>query len=408
MRILVAAFACEPGKGSEPAVGWGWVTSLAEAGHDVVAITRANNRDPIEAELAVRPRARLAFVYHDLPDWLLRLKKATGGFGLRAYYLLWCRSIRSRARQIVAESRIDLCHHVTFAHCWSPSPLANLGPPLIWGPVGGAEPCSSAFWPDLGWRGAVYEAIRTTLRGVAAFNPMLRRSARTVPMAVASTPETARWLARIGCRTVWVASQVGLDTAIAGRLAALARPAPDAQTEWRLLIIGDLLPHKGVHLALAALRNLPGRWSLDIVGDGPERRRLERMARTLTGHVRFHGHLPRDRALERMQPAHLLLVSALHDSGGFTVVEALAAGVPVLSLDRGGPPLLAGDGGIAVPAPNPGVAVAGIRAALTRLFSDPAAWPELSAAARRRAAAFLWPEAIGRVYAPIAAMKAVP
>ena len=410
MRILVAAFACEPDKGSEPAVGWGWVTALAEAGHDVVAITRANNRPLIEAELAERPRAHLTFVYHDLADWMLRLKNATGGLGLRAYYLMWCGSVRAVARRIVAEGGIDLCHHVTFAHCWTPSPLAAVGAPLLWGPVGGAEPCPPAFWPGLGWQGALYEATRAALRGLAAFNPALRRSARTVQMAVAATPETASWLTGIGCRRVIVASQVGLDATLVGRLATFSRAAPDARTAWRFLILGDLLPHKGVHLILAALRDLPGRWSLDIVGDGPERGRLERLAQTgaLHGRVRFHGHLPRMLALDRMRPAHLLLVSALHDSGGFAIAEALAAGVPVLSLNRGGPPLLAGDAGIAVPAPDPHAAIEGSRTALARLLADPAAWPALSVAARRRAATLHWSEALRRVYEPLAAAEDAP
>ena len=43
-RILLSAYACEPGKGSEPEVGWMWATELAAAGHEVWVITRAANR----------------------------------------------------------------------------------------------------------------------------------------------------------------------------------------------------------------------------------------------------------------------------------------------------------------------------------------------------------------------------
>ena len=38
-RILLSAYACEPGKGSEPAVGWMWATELAGLGHEVWVIT---------------------------------------------------------------------------------------------------------------------------------------------------------------------------------------------------------------------------------------------------------------------------------------------------------------------------------------------------------------------------------
>jgi len=48
-RILLSAYACEPGKGSEPEVGWMWATELTATGHAVWVITREANRDAIEA-----------------------------------------------------------------------------------------------------------------------------------------------------------------------------------------------------------------------------------------------------------------------------------------------------------------------------------------------------------------------
>lgn len=411
MRILIAAYACEPDKGSEPAVGWGWVTTLAETGHEVVAITRANNRPAIEAELTRQPRPGLSFVYHDLPGWARRLKRWARGPGLRAYYLAWCAGARRHARAVIAEGGVDLCHHVTFAQCWTASPLAALGPPLLWGPVGGGEPCPAAFWSGLGWRGALYEAVRAGLRALAPLAPGLRRTVATARPAVAATSDTARWLARVGCREARVATQVGLDAATLGRLGHLSRPAPGAGSDgWRFLMLGELLPHKGGHLALAALSGLAGDWRLDLVGGGPQRGRLVRLARRhgLTDRVQFHGRLPRDRALDHLRSAHLLLAPALHDSGGFAIAEALAAGVPVLCLDRGGPPALVGEGGIVVPADGPRAAIAGMASALARLLAEPARWGALSEAARRRATVLAWPQVVGRVYSGIGDREPTP
>ncbi len=66
-RILLSAYACEPGKGSEPEVGWMWATELAAAGHEVWVITRATNRAAIEACTNARRPPLLHFVYFDLP-----------------------------------------------------------------------------------------------------------------------------------------------------------------------------------------------------------------------------------------------------------------------------------------------------------------------------------------------------
>ena len=50
MKILVSAYACEPGKGSEPGAGWLWARAAARR-HEVWVLTRANNREAIEAAL---------------------------------------------------------------------------------------------------------------------------------------------------------------------------------------------------------------------------------------------------------------------------------------------------------------------------------------------------------------------
>lgn len=50
MKILLSAYACEPNKGSEPGVGWGWATELAKH-HQVWVLTRDNNQPVIEEYL---------------------------------------------------------------------------------------------------------------------------------------------------------------------------------------------------------------------------------------------------------------------------------------------------------------------------------------------------------------------
>ena len=74
-RILLGAYACEPGKGSEPGVGWNWAREISRHGYDVHVVTRANNRAAIELELQAAPVAGLHFHYFDLGPFWLRLKR---------------------------------------------------------------------------------------------------------------------------------------------------------------------------------------------------------------------------------------------------------------------------------------------------------------------------------------------
>jgi glycosyltransferase involved in cell wall biosynthesis len=76
-----------------------------------------------------------------------------------------------------------------------------------------------------------------------------------------------------------------------------------------------------------------------IVGDGPERNRLEQLTRSLDIEkaVSFCGWLSHDEALDRMRSADVLLFPSIRDFGGGVVFEALAQGVVPVVADFGGP-----------------------------------------------------------------------
>ncbi len=104
--------------------------------------------------------------------------------------------------------------------------------------------------------------------------------------------------------------------------------------------------------AIEAISLLPD-WQLTICGAGPDEHRLERAAQKLGLEKRVHflGWRPREEALRLMrEEADVFLFPSLHDEGSWVVAEAVACGLPVVCLARGGPAVLAGGG---VPATTP-------------------------------------------------------
>src|SRR5205814_8825033 len=91
LKVLISAYACEPGKGSEPEVGWQWALQMARF-HDVTVLTRSNNRASIEAGLGGLPHGQPLprVVYHDRPEVMLSLKRRLKSAQL--YYLIWQQS----------------------------------------------------------------------------------------------------------------------------------------------------------------------------------------------------------------------------------------------------------------------------------------------------------------------------
>ena len=153
-------------------------------------------------------------------------------------------------------------------------------------------------------------------------------------------------------------------------------------------IIARLAPVKDHATLLHAVRHLLGEWPalrVIIVGDGPERARLGRLAADLgiDPAVRFAGERP-----NRPNLHHAFDVSVLCSlSEGFpnSVIEAMAAARPVVATAVGGTPdaVVDAQSGLLVPAGDPR-ALAG---ALARLLRDPDLRTRLGAEARRRALA---------------------
>jgi teichuronic acid biosynthesis glycosyltransferase TuaC len=149
--------------------------------------------------------------------------------------------------------------------------------------------------------------------------------------------------------------------------------------------------HAVVLHALAAL-DPGGRPDYVVVGDGPGREPLERMARELgvAESTRFLGQLPHERAVEEAWRCHLFVMPSVEEPFGVAYVEAMAGGVPAIgSRVEGGPEDIAaaGDGLLLVP-PDDHLAVA---RAIERCLEWEEERAALGAAARRTVErAFTW------------------
>jgi glycosyltransferase involved in cell wall biosynthesis/GT2 family glycosyltransferase len=388
-RLLVSAYACGPGRGSEPGIGWNTARELARR-HDVWLITSRENEAAIRTELAARPLAGLHVVFLDWPGWLAWTKRTRVGYEVQHY--LWQAAAYLHGRRLHRTVGFDLVHHVTMGRYWSPSFLALLPVPFVWGPVGGGESAPKRFWRDLGVQGVLLELARQGAQWIGERDPFLALTARRCVLALATSEESKRRITRLGTRSVHVVSQVGLPDS---ELEVLARCRAPEDAPLRFVSIGRLLHWKGFHLGLKAFARL-GRMDTEywIVGTGPALRSLTVLAHKLgiADRVRFCGMLSRDDTLACLERTHVLVHPSLHESGGMVCIEAMAAGKPVICLDLGGPALqVTPETGFKIAAREPDEAVAGLAHAMTRLVLSRELRERMGAVGRARAAGeFNW------------------
>jgi glycosyltransferase involved in cell wall biosynthesis len=282
---------------------------------------------------------------------------------------------------------VDIVHHVTLGAYWKPSFLALLPVRFVWGPVGGGEKIPRGMRSALGIKGKIREILRDIAQRCGGLDPFVRLTARKAELVLAATPETQERVRALGARRVAVLSHVGLP---AEEIQQLAQVPIGHEGPFRILSLGRLLHWKGHELALRAFQQLHRQvpeaeyW---IIGNGPERRRLE----TLTGRmglserVTFWGELPRATGMRRLSECDVLLHPSLHDSGAWVCAEAMAAARPVVCLDCGGPAMVVTpETGFKITPGSPKQVVGDLAAALCLLALDADRRRRMGVAARER------------------------
>lgn len=236
-------------------------------------------------------------------------------------------------------------------------------------------------------------ASRSLLFDLAA--PLLRRVARRISVRIAVSRAAESFAAsRIG--GVFRIVPNGTD------VEAFAHATPiELPPGRRLLFVGRLDPRKGFRTAVRAFGLLAGRYEdlrLVAAGDGDDRDAVEALPPTVRERVHLAGHVP-NRELPPYHAAADVFVapSVGGESFGMVLVEAMAAGLPVVASDIAGYREVVRDGldGILVAPEDPGA----LAEAVGRLLDDPSLAEGLSREARARAHEFSWEVVTGRLEA---------
>ena len=150
-----------------------------------------------------------------------------------------------------------------------------------------------------------------------------------------------------------------------------------------VVALGRLSAEKGFGLLIEAIAQLQG-VKLRLVGDGPERAALmadvERLG--VADRVTFVGELPPEQVRAELRAADIFCLPSFSEGLPVSIMEAMAAGVPVVATWIAGIPELAQDGVTALTVPP--ARVDALADALRRLVEDPRLGERLAAAARAR------------------------
>ncbi len=400
MKILLSAYACEPNKGSEPAVGWNWALALRQRDYDVHVLTRSNNRQSIERAQDLTD-SQLTFHYYDLPQWSRFWKYWPGGIYL--YYLLWQMGAYRIGKKLHTAEQFSLVHHITFVSYRQPSFMGSLGIPFIFGPVGGGETMPPQFRKSLPFVGRLIEWFRDIGNRGLGLDPLMHRTYSSANVIACATGETLRAIpARFQNKCI-VQRAIGITANEPA--ASVIRPEEEPSSP-QLLFVGRLLYWKGLHLVLRALLQARGEvrgLRLRIIGEGTDSQWLKQEAKRwkVDDIVDWITRIPHDEMTREYQNSMAFVFPSLHDSGGMVVLEALSEGLPVICLDVGGPGSIVDSScgfSLEVGEKSECEVVEELATSIKRLCNEQELRKELSHGARKRARSLTWGSAAEAVY----------
>jgi glycosyltransferase involved in cell wall biosynthesis len=359
----------------------------------LTVLTSAQNRPAIERALEEQPLEKVTFCYVDLPVRWRALQRYQGGIQLFAY--LWQWKAYFVARRLHKKAAFHLFHHMTYENDWMASITGALLPvAYVRGPGGGAHRIPRAFLRAFPLRGRLAERLRVWGQWVFRHDPFFVAGQRRAVKLLVGNKEAYDAVPRGWREKTRILPLNGVS---ARDLAIAATGTTSQGRKFRALCAGRLARIKAFDLAINAFKtfcdrcertNLRGEPQLVIVGQGPELANLQKLVSQLglQDRTEFRPWVPRDVLLKQMAECDVFLFPSVRDGGGLVVVEAMAAGKPVLCLDMGGPGLHVNDEcGIKVKPTSPEEAVSGLAAGLERLYRDPQLCEQMGRAARSRA-----------------------
>jgi glycosyltransferase involved in cell wall biosynthesis len=308
---------------------------------------------------------------HDVHLWAPMPGDATAGSraGL-ALSAVWSRTAVAEVRRLAAEFQPDVIHVHNLFPMLSPAVLRAAGAPLVVTLHNYRLLCLPAVFLRDGracedclgkfpWRGVVHRCYRGSTAGSAALAASLGVHRRMGTFGhVAMFLAVSEFVCRKHIEAGFDPARIRVKPNFGSAQPRREGPGED------FLFLGRLSEEKGLDRLVSIWGDVPAR--LLVVGDGPERARLEAAAPDT---VEFRGSVPSDQVPAYLARARaLVLPSICYEGAPRTVVEAYAAGVPVVANRYGALPGVVSDGvtGLLV---EPGDA-AGWREALASVLDD--------------------------------------
>ena len=335
LKVLLGCYACDPGYGSEPGMGWNFVSNIARH-HDVHAIVEKGEfEETLTRFAAEHPEAVQNITFHFVPRSHHNTLRKIWPPSYYWFYRAWHRKAYKLAVELDKKEDFDIVHQVTISGFREPGFLWKLGKPFIWGPLGGFTDTPWSLLRCLGFGGAIHFGIRNIINGIQKrWGRSARAAARHSAAILTSTTKAVEEIRRFWGREAVLMNEVGFET---GHQQACSPPHENG-TPLRICWAGEHIPRKALDLLLQALPLCKEKMELHVLSKGPRMEAWKKLTHKLglDDIVTFHGFVPREEAFRIMSSSHVFCITSVREDTSTVVFEAFRYGLPIIALDHCG------------------------------------------------------------------------
>ena len=398
MKILLSAYACEPNRGTEEGFGWNWAINLAQIGHEVWVLTRPDGQKAIEQLVGVKELEKLHFIYIANQKGAIARILRHAKLNWQYLYVVWQLQALVVAKKLDREIDFDIVHHVSWGSITAGSWLWLLRKPFILGPVGGGQTAPVALkqyflqrWRD--------EAIRSLLsRRLAQLNLISRQSVSQADLVLATNYDTYQLAQKLGAKRV----ELYLDSGLPQDFFQPKLLVRKYTSPLRLLWVGSPVIRKGLRLSLESLAAVDASvpFEFTIVGVSPTDTLLLRSIAEfgLEEKVNCLGRIPWQKVREEYIRNDIFFFTSLRDSFGSQFLEAMACGLPIITLDhQGAKDFIPQNAGIKLPVTDALGTVAALAKAIEYAYYNPQECLQMSQTGYQFARTQTWSNKIYRM-----------
>ena len=337
MNILLSAYACEPFKGSEPAVGWNWALSLSKQGHKVYVVTRKNNQNNINRYFRNKPK-KIEFIYYDLPKLFIKLFSRQGKSNpfQFLYCFLWQIGIYFAVKPYIKKIKFHYIHHVTFVSLRYPSFLCYFKIPFLLGPVAGGDQVPIILRKKFLFKNKLFEYFRDIVNYLIKFSPMHILMYKNCKKIFFNSAQTKKLIPK---KFHYKSKKI---LGISLEESRISKRPQKLNKNISICYIGRIEQLKGIDILLdtfflinSKIKNI----KFNIVGSGSHDLHLKKKIKMLklNKKVKWYKYMERKKIFKFYEKNTFLIFPSLRDSGGLVLLEAMSKGTVIAGLNIGGP-----------------------------------------------------------------------